>query len=84
MNGSLFSVHLGNLKSNTRAVVRLGYLRRLDSAGATLEYAHTATWVPPYFTAREIATDGRQKVCLSLIQVPSNSVCIAISLVIIP
>jgi hypothetical protein len=34
-------------------VVTLSYLRLLDKFGGSLEYAHTATWVPPYVGAGE-------------------------------
>lgn len=53
VKGSVFSVDLGNLEPHTEAIVRLTYLRRLDRAAGTLEFAHTATWVPPYYTAEE-------------------------------
>ncbi len=46
---SLFEVSVGNLPARTPCVVQLHYLRLLDSFGSsTLEWAHTATWVPPY------------------------------------
>ncbi|PNH05173.1 von Willebrand factor A domain-containing protein 5A [Tetrabaena socialis] len=46
---SVFEVTLGNLEAHTEVAVSFSYLRLLDSfGGATLEWAHTATWVPPY------------------------------------
>lgn len=44
---SVFTVDLGNLKTGTTCEVQLSYLRKLDRVDNTLQYTHTATWVPP-------------------------------------
>ena len=35
----------------TECVIEFQYIRLLDTMANTLEYSHTATWVPPYHTA---------------------------------
>lgn len=59
---SIFSVELGNLEAHTEAVVRLSYLGQLERVAGTLEYCHTATWVPPYTGSAGDAADGPDKV----------------------
>lgn len=45
---NIFSVELGNLEAGQQCVVEFAYLRLLDSIAGTIEFSHTATWVPPY------------------------------------
>lgn len=47
-SSSLFEVAVGNLEALGEAVVELRYLCMLDCVSGALEWAHTATWVPPY------------------------------------
>ncbi|KAG2443413.1 hypothetical protein HXX76_001771 [Chlamydomonas incerta] len=63
---SVFEVSLGNLEAHTEVTVEFSYLRLLDAFGGTLEWSHTATWVPPYVgSAGDVAT-GVDKVASSL------------------
>lgn len=52
---SIFEVQLGNLEAMQECIITLSYLRLLDAFGSSLEYSHTATWVPPYLSARDLA-----------------------------
>ncbi|KAG2443276.1 hypothetical protein HYH02_009346 [Chlamydomonas schloesseri] len=63
---SVFEVSLGNLEAHTEVTVEFSYLRLLDAFGGTLEWSHTATWVPPYVgSAGDVAT-GVDKVASAL------------------
>eukprot|EP00198_Chlamydomonas_reinhardtii_P004559 XP_001693895.1 flagellar/basal body protein [Chlamydomonas reinhardtii] len=63
---SVFEVSLGNLAAHTEVTVEFSYLRLLDAFGGTLEWSHTATWVPPYVgSAGDVAT-GVDKVAAAL------------------
>ncbi|KAG2497307.1 hypothetical protein HYH03_004890 [Edaphochlamys debaryana] len=63
---SVFEVSLGNLEAHSEVSVEFGYLRLLDSFGGTLEWVHTATWVPPYVGSAGDAAEGVDKVVASL------------------
>ncbi|KAG2497306.1 hypothetical protein HYH03_004889 [Edaphochlamys debaryana] len=63
---SVFEVSLGNLEAHSEVSVEFGYLRLLDSFGGTLEWVHTATWVPPYVGSAGDAAEGVDKVNASL------------------
>lgn len=54
-SASLYQVDLGNLGAMQEAVVKVTYLRLLDTFARTLEFSHTATWVPPYLSAADLA-----------------------------
>ncbi|KAG2492817.1 hypothetical protein HYH03_008975 [Edaphochlamys debaryana] len=62
---SVFEVSLGNLEAHTEVVVEFGYLRLLDAFGSTLEWIHTATWVPPYIGSAGDVAVGLDKVAAS-------------------
>jgi hypothetical protein len=53
--GQVFSVDIGNLEAMSECVVEFAYVRLLDKMGGALEYVHSATWVPPYIGARDLA-----------------------------
>ena len=48
----LFKVSLGNLVAGARCFLSLEYVQLMDSLGSMLEFAHQATWVPPYQSSR--------------------------------
>lgn len=54
---SMYKIDVGNLEAMSEAVVEIRYLRMLDSISDSIEFVHTATWVPPYIgSAGDVAT----------------------------
>ena len=49
---NIFQVSLGNLPAGEDAEIKIEYIRLLQQTGNILEYVHTATWVPPYYSWR--------------------------------
>ena len=47
---NIYEVSLGNLPANQEAEIKITYIRMLQQTGNAIEYIHTATWVPPYYS----------------------------------